>query len=151
MEQAVWAYREQYLVEQCFGRLKGCPLSLTPSYLQYEHRVVGLVLLLTIALRVLVLAQFVARRNLKEQGQKLSGIYAGQTGRQTSNPTTELMLRAFRGVTLSSVNVDGETHWHLTPLSNTQKRILNLLGLSSRAFTKLLPTISKTEFQSREP
>ncbi|MCA1607022.1 MAG: IS1634 family transposase, partial [Acidobacteria bacterium] len=29
LEQAVWAYREQYLVEQCFGRLKGCPLSLT--------------------------------------------------------------------------------------------------------------------------
>jgi transposase len=151
LEQAVWAYREQYLVEQCFGRLKGCPLSLSPSYLQYEHRVVGLILLLTIALRVLVLAQFVARRNLKEQGQKLSGIYAGQPGRQTDSPTTELMLRAFRGVTLSCLTVKGEIYWHLSPLSHPQKRILKLLGLSSRAFTKLHPTISKPEFQSREP
>jgi len=151
LEQAVWAYREQYLVEQCFGRLKGCPLSLTPFYLQYEHRVVGLILLLTIALRVLVLAQFVARKNLKEQGQKLSGIYAGQPGRQTDSPTTEMMLRAFRGLTLTRVSANGETHWHLSPLSETQKRILKLLGLSSRTFSKLIPTISKTGFQSREP
>ncbi|MCI0524248.1 MAG: IS1634 family transposase [Acidobacteria bacterium] len=151
LEQAVWAYREQYLVEQCFGRLKGCPLSLTPLYLQYEHRCVGLILLLTIALRVLVLGQFVVRKNLKEQGQKLSGIYAGQPGRQTSSPTTEMMLRAFRGVTLSRLSVDGETHWHLSPLSETQKRILKLLGLPSRTFSKLIPTISKTDFQSREP
>lgn len=151
LEQAVWAYREQYLVEQCFGRLKGCPLSLTPLYLQYEHRCVGLILLLTIALRVLVLGQFVVRKILKEQGQKLSGIYAGQPGRQTSSPTTEMMLRAFRGVTLSRLSLNGETRWHLSPLSETQKRILELLGLSSRIFSKLIPTISKTDFQSREP
>lgn len=151
LEQAVWAYREQYLVEQCFGRLKGRSLSLAPLYLQYEHRVVGLILLLTIALRVLILGQFVARKNIKEQGQKLSGIYAGQPGRQTDRPTTEMMLRAFRGVTLSRLRIRGETHWQLSPLSETQKRILKLLGLSSRAFSKLIPTISETDFQSREP
>ena len=49
LEQAVRASREQSLVEQCCGRLTGCPLSLTPFYLQSEHRVVGLLLLLTIA------------------------------------------------------------------------------------------------------
>jgi transposase len=151
LEQAVWAYREQYLVEQCFGRLKGRPLSLTPLYLQYEHRVVGLILLLTIALRVLVLGQFVARKNIKEQGRKLSGIYAGQPGRQPDRPTMEMMLRAFRGVTLSRVRISGETHWRLSPLSETQKRILKLLGLSSRTFSKLIPIISETDFQSREP
>lgn len=151
MAQAVWAYREQDLIGQCFGRLKGYPLSLTPLYLQYAHRVVGLILLLTIALRVLVLAQFVARKNLKEQGQKLSGLYAGQPGRQTDSPTTEMMLRAFRGVTLTQLSVNGETHWHLSPLSETQKSILKLLGLSSQTFSKLIPAISKTDFQSREP
>lgn len=140
LAQAVWAYREQYLPEQCFGRLKGHPLSLTPFYLQYEHRVVGLVLLLTIALRVLVLGQFLARKIIKEQGQKLSGIYAGQPGRQTDSPTTEMMLRAFRGVTLSQIRIRGETHWHMSPLSEVQKRILKLLGLSSRTFSKLIPT-----------
>ena len=75
LTQAVWAYREQYLIEQCFGRLKGASLSLTPFYLQHEHRAVGLILLLSIALRVLVLTQFVAREKLKEQGRTLSGIF----------------------------------------------------------------------------
>ena len=151
LEKAVWAYREQYQIEQGFGRLKGCPLSLAPFYLQYEHRIVGLILLLTIALRVLVLAQFVAREKLKEQGQKLSGVYAGQPGRQTENPTTEMLLRAFRGMTLSQITVGGETHWHLTRLSETQKRILKLLGLSTKTFLTLIPAIPKTEFHSREP
>ncbi len=150
-EPAVWAYREQYLIEQCFGRLKGRPLSLTPLYLQYEHRVVGLILPLTIALRALVLGQLVARKNIKEQGQKLSGIYAGQLGRQTDRPTMEMTLRAFRGVTLSCVSISGETHWRLSLLTETQKRILKLLGLPSQMFSKLVPTISKTDFQSREP
>jgi transposase len=151
LEKAVWAYREQYQIEQGFGRLKGCPLSLTPFYLQYEHRVVGLILLLTVALRVLVLAQFVAREKLKEREEKLSGIYAGQPGRQTASPTTEMMLRAFREVTLSRITIGGEVHWHLTPLSDTQKHILNLLGLPKSIFSKLLPAIPKTEFHSREP
>ena len=151
LKKAVWAYREQYQIEQGFGRLKGCPLSLTPFYLQYEHRIVGLILLLTVALRVLALTQFVAREKLKEQGQKLSGIYAGQPGRQTDSPTTEMLLRAFRELTLSRINIEGETHWYLTPLSETQKRILKLLGLSTRIFSKLIPAIPKTEFHSREP
>lgn len=140
LKKAVWAYREQYLIEQCFGRVKGHPLSLTPFYLQYEHRIVGLILLLTIALRVLVLSQFVARRNLKEQDQRLSGIYAGQPGRQTDRPTTEMMIRAFRGITLSCFRVGGEIYWHLTPLSVTQKRILKLLGISPKVFSRVIPT-----------
>ena len=151
LEQAVWAYREQYLVEQSFGRLKGCSLSLTPFYLARDARVVGLILLLTIGLRVLTLAQYVVREKLKEQGATLTGIYAGQPGRQTARPTTEMLLRAFRGVTLSRITLHTETHWHITPLSDTQKRILKLLGLSPRIFAQLLPAISKTDFQSREP
>lgn len=146
LEQAVWAYREQYLVEQSFGRLKGCSLSLTPFYLAREERVVGLIQLLTIALRVLTLAQHGVREKLKEQGKTLTEIYAGQPGRQTARPTTEMLLRAFRGVTLSRITLHGETHWHITLLSDTQKRILKLLGLSSRLFAQLIPAIPKTVF-----
>ena len=72
------------MIEQGFGRLKGFPLSLTPFYLHYEHRIVGLILLLTIALRALVLTQFVARESLKKRGQKLSGLYAGRAARPTA-------------------------------------------------------------------
>jgi transposase len=53
LEQAVLAYREEYLVEHGFGRLKGKPLSLSPMYVQSDQRATGLVRLLSIGLRVL--------------------------------------------------------------------------------------------------
>jgi len=127
--QAVAAYRSEYLVEQGFGRLKGRRLSLTPLFLHYEHRIVGLVYLLSVALRVLVLMQFVVRRNLQTEGTTLQGIYPGQPGRQTARPTTEMILRAFCGVTLSRITLNGKTYDHLTPLNAVQQRILALLEM----------------------
>src|SRR5207253_809066 len=56
LEQAVLAYREEYLVERGFGRIKGKPLSLTPMYLQSDQRAIGLVRLLSIGLRIFDLA-----------------------------------------------------------------------------------------------
>src|SRR6266705_3988454 len=43
LEQAVLAYREEYLVERGFGRLKGKPLSLSPMYVQSDQRATGLI------------------------------------------------------------------------------------------------------------
>ena len=59
LARAVLAYREEYLIERGFGRLKGKPLSLTPMYLQSDTRATGLVRLLAIGLRILTLLEFV--------------------------------------------------------------------------------------------
>ncbi len=138
LAQGVAAYRSEYLIEQGFGRLKGRALSLTPLFLQYEHRVVALLCLLSIALRVLVLMQFVVRRNLQQAGATLKGIYPGQPGRQTAQPTTEMMLWAFRGVTLSRIKIDGKLHDHLTPLNAVQKRILALMEVPLESYDGLV-------------
>jgi transposase len=137
LTQAVAAYRDEYLIEQNFGRLKGRALSLRPLYLQFEERACGLIYLLSIGLRVLVLVQFVVRRSLQQTGTKLKGLYPGQPGRQTAQPTTELLLRAFRGLTLSHVRVAGAKHLHLTPLNAVQKRILKLLEMPQSIYTEL--------------
>jgi transposase len=137
LAQAVAAYRSEYLIEQGFGRLKGHSLSLTPLFLHFEHRIVGLISLLSIALRVLVLIQFVVRRNLQKEGETLKGIYPGQPGRQTKSPTTEMMLRAFRGLTLSRIKIDGKEHYHLTPLNSVQKRILKLMEVPLESYSGL--------------
>jgi transposase len=138
LAQGVAAYRSEYLIEQGFGRLKGRSLSLTPLFLQYDHRGVGLLYLLSIALRVLVLMQFVVRRNLRQAGATLTGIYPGQPGRQTAQPTTEMMLSAFHGVTLSRIKIDGKLHEHLTPLNAVQKRILVLMEVPRESYDKLV-------------
>ncbi|OLD84043.1 MAG: hypothetical protein AUF64_03070 [Chloroflexi bacterium 13_1_20CM_54_36] len=62
LEQAVLVYREEYLVEHGFGRLKGKPESLSPMYVQSDRRAIGLVCLLSIGLRVLTLLEFGVRQ-----------------------------------------------------------------------------------------
>jgi transposase len=138
LAQGVAAYRSEYLIEQGFGRLKGRALSLTPLFLRDEQRVVALICLLSIALRVLVLMQFVARRHLRQENATLKGIYPGQPGRQTAQPTTEMMLGALRGVTLSRITIDGTRLYYLTPLSAVQTRILGLMEVPREIYDRLV-------------
>ena len=138
LSQGVAAYRSEYLIEQGFGRLKGRALSLTPLFLHDEQRVVALICLLSIALRVLVLMQCVVRRNLQQRSATLKGIYPGQPGRQTVQPTTEMMLWALRGVTLSRITIDGKPLYHLTPLNAVQKRILVLMEVPLEIYHRLV-------------
>jgi transposase len=127
LAQGVAAYRRDYLIEHGFGRLKGRSLSLTPRLLRDAQRVGALLGLLSIARRVLVLMQCSVRRNLQQAGATLKGISPGQPGRQTAQPTTEMMRWALRGVTLSRIKSDGKLIDHLTPLNAVPKRILSLM------------------------
>ncbi len=61
---AVREYRHEYHIEQGFGRFKGAPLSLAPMFVKRDDQVFGLTHLLSIALRVLTLIEFVVRRSL---------------------------------------------------------------------------------------
>jgi len=137
LEQAVLAYREQYTIDRGMGRLKGRPLSLTPMYLQRDDRITGLIRLLTIALRVLTLLEYVARRNLAVEDVPLTGLYAGNPKRATRRPTAERLLEAFQEITLTIIRGSHQTSYHLTPLSPLQQRILALLGFSPNIYARL--------------
>ena len=134
---AVLAYRSEYLVERSLGRLKGCPLSLTPMYVQRDDHATGLIRLLSIALRVLTLLEFVGRRQLAAEETKLAGLYAGNPRRETARPTAERLLEAFRDITLTIMEGLQQTERHLTALSLLQQRILEILGFSSELYTRL--------------
>ncbi|MBK9231247.1 MAG: IS1634 family transposase [Anaerolineae bacterium] len=54
-EQAVLVYRDEFLFERGFGRIKGRSLSLAPMYLADEGRATALIRWLTVGLRVLTL------------------------------------------------------------------------------------------------
>ena len=130
LQQAVEAYRDEYLVEGNFARLKGHPLSLAPLYVQRDDHRVGLVRLLTIALRVMTLLESVVRHRLHEQQRELAGLFAGNPKRRTSQPTTERLLEAFCDITLTIIGAPGFMQRHVTPLSLLQQQILTLLGFS---------------------
>lgn len=135
---AVEAYRDEYLVERNFGRLKGHPLSLGPLYVQRDNHRVGLIRLLTIALRVVTVLEGVVRSALAEQQQEIVGLFAGNPKRRTAQPTTERLLEAFNEITLTIVSGPGFVQRHLPPLSALQQQILASCGFSSAVYTRLI-------------
>ncbi|WP_263420012.1 hypothetical protein [Tolypothrix sp. PCC 7601] len=137
LKQAVRAYRDEYLMERGFARLKNFPLSLTPIYLQREDHITGLIRLLSIGLRVLNLLEFQVRHNLEKEKEKLAGLYVGNPKRETTRPSAEIILAAFKEITLLLIEVKNEIYAHLTALSPLQKRILALLGFSISIYTQL--------------
>ncbi len=128
-------YREEYLVERHLGRPKGKPLSLTPMHLEDDRRASGLTRLLSIGLRVLTLIEHAARSKLQKAGEKLSGLYAGNLKRATERPTTEALLRAFKNISLSFVQIDERSYRHITPLSELQRKILDLLNIPASIYS----------------
>jgi transposase len=135
LEGVVLAYRDEYLIERSFGRLKGKPLSLTPMYLARDDHATGLIRLLSIALRVLTLLEFVVRRSLAQENTAMEGLYAGQKTRKTARPTAEKLLKAFDGITLTCIQHADGTSSHLTPLSDLQTRILVALDFPHDLFS----------------
>ncbi len=109
LEQAVLTYREEWLIERGFHRLKGVPLSLNPLFVKRDDQVVGLTNLLTLAVRFLTLIEFVVRRKLKHNQEKLVGLIENNPKKGIDNPTTERLLKMFDNITLTVVQLPGKT------------------------------------------
>jgi transposase len=125
------------LLRSGFHRLKGVPLSLDPLFVKRDDQVVGLTNLLSIAVRMLTLIEFVVRRKLKQNQEKLTGLIENNPKKDIDNPTTERLLKAFDNVTLTILHLPGQTIRHIPPLTSLQIRILGLLGLSPDVYTQL--------------
>jgi transposase len=136
LTQAVLAYRDQYIEENIFRRLQGKILSITPVYVQRDDHAKGLFHLLTLAARVLALGDYTAKQALVQENAQLAGIYPGNPKRSTATPTTERMLAVFDNINLLLVPVAGQIHFQVTPLTEVQKRILELWGLPTTLYTR---------------
>jgi transposase len=137
LQEAILAYRSEYLVERAMGRLKGQPLSLTPMSLERDDRATGLIHLLSIGVRVLTLLEFGVRQRLAMAKTTLGGLYAGNPKRATTYPTAERLLEALQGLTLTIIRESRRQRRHLTPLSCLHQRILALLDFSVDIYTRL--------------
>ncbi|MCT7959074.1 IS1634 family transposase, partial [Laspinema palackyanum] len=133
----VLVYRDEYLVEKGFSRMKGFPLSLTPMYLQREDHIIGLIRLLSIGLRLLTLLEFEMRRSLSSYDEKISGIYPGNPKRKTARPSAELLLAAFKEITLVSLRIALGGNRYLTKLSPVHQQILIRLNIPLKIYTNL--------------
>jgi len=139
--EAVLTYREEWQIERGFHRLKDAPLSIAPLFVKRDDQVTGLIHLLSIAIRLLTLIEFVVRRALKREqhpeGTRLVGLHAENPKKGTDKPTTERLLKAFSGINLTIIQFPDRVVHHVTPLSPLQERILTLLGLSPDIYRAL--------------
>ncbi|MBN1303418.1 MAG: IS1634 family transposase, partial [Anaerolineales bacterium] len=133
----VLTYRDEWLIERGFHRLKGVPLSLSPLFVKRDDQVVGLTNLLSLAIRFLTLIEFVVRRKLKQNQEKLAGLIANNPKKGIDNPTTERLLKMVDNITLTIMQLPDQTIRHLPALTAVQIRILELLGLSANVYTRL--------------
>lgn len=152
MEEAVLAYREEYIIERGFNRFRGQKLCMTPLFLNSTTRIKGLIRLLSIGLRVLCVVEFKVREALQEKNEKLDKIYEGNPKRATARPTTEMMLKAFKGITRVAVNINTTVkHISVTPLNTVQVRILSLLGMPITIYQGLSAQCQYVAFEMSEP
>jgi len=130
LDQSTLYYRDEWLVERGFHRFKKGSLPVLPLFLRIPERIRGLMLLLTIALQVLTLIEFVSRKELSERQEKLSGLVPGNPKMKTERPTAERLLAQFDNLHLlmeqKQKNLSGMMVESLTSL---QKKILEILKL----------------------
>jgi transposase len=113
--------------------LKGVPLSLNPLFVKRHDQVAGLTHLLSLTVRFLPLNEFVVRRKLNQNQEKLVGLIENNSKKGIDNPTTERLLKMFDNITLTIVQLPSQNIRHLP----VQIRILELLGLSADVYTRL--------------
>ncbi len=137
LQQAVENYAGQWQPEHGFHRIKGGMLQVAPIFLRTDRHIRGLLLIVTLVLRLLTLIEFVARRTLAAEGATLSGLYAGAPQKATARPTAERLLAAFAGITLYTVHIGTLLHRQLSQLTALHKQILQYIGLPLSVYTAL--------------
>ena len=133
-ENVVLSYREQFIIEHQFNRLKGVCLSLTPIYIQKGNRIDGLVKLLTLALKIIGLIEIPIHDSINKRGKPLDGLYDYNPKRALNKPKAERILEFFDEIYLSTVEV-GDTVYHtITGVSAQHREILDLMGIDIEAY-----------------
>ena len=132
---AMALYRDEWTVEHGYQRWKGGRIPALPVFLHLEWRIRGLMLLLLIALQVLTLLEWQARRTLAAEQTTLAGLVPGNPKIATARPTAERLLSVFTSLHLLIHQVGdqriGQLLEALTPL---QQRILHLLRLPATLY-----------------
>lgn len=137
LQDAVEKYAGQWQPERGFHRLKGGLLRVAPIFLRTERHIRGLLLIVSMVVRLLTLVEFVTRRNLAAAKATLSGLYAGLPKKATARPTVESLLQQFEGITLLSVRAGKQVHRQFQGLTVQHKEILKYMGLPVSVYTAL--------------
>jgi transposase len=149
MQDVVLTYRDQYIIEHQFHRLKGKALSLAPMFIQRDDRIDGLVKFLTIVMRPLVIIEKKVRDSLKSRGQGLSGLFEYNPTKIVNNPKTERIIEFFKEIYLLVSFYGEQVFYTITGINQKHREILNLMNVDISVYTQL-GSIQESEFKISE-
>ncbi|MCI5134996.1 MAG: hypothetical protein D3920_07980 [Candidatus Electrothrix sp. AW2] len=130
LHDAILSYRDEYRVEQIFGRLKS-RLNIAPLFVRKDDQIEGLTYLLTLCVRVMTLIEFVVRRSLKEEKTGLAGMHPENRKKINNKPSAERILKAFSKINLTIIldQAGNVVVRSLKTLTNLQREIIQRLNL----------------------
>jgi len=130
--QALQAHKGQPTIEKRFEQVKTVH-EIAPVFLKNEGRVEALFTLYFLALLVQALIERELRQAMQREKLEQLPLYPEQ--RQCKRPTTEQILRLFSLAERHTLLSDGRTlQVFNTDLTDLQRQLLTLLGVSPRAF-----------------
>ena len=135
LNQSSQYYRDEWLVERGFHRFKRGHIPALPLFLRLPERIKGLMLLLTFALQVLTLMEFVSRRELAKKDETISGLVPGNPKMKTNRPTAERLLSQFDNLHLLVEEKGRKASGTMVEtLTSLQKKILSILQLPEKIY-----------------
>jgi transposase len=139
LTQCVNLYRGNWRGERNYHRLKSEPIGIDSIYVHNDDQIIGLTRLLTLAARAESILEWEVERGLKKEEKVMKGLYAGQPQKATATPTAVAMLEAISRseITLTQLESEGQTSWHLTTLPQLLLDVLRYLHLPLTLYTGL--------------
>jgi transposase len=134
---AIECYRKEYRIEAKFNELLNKVTALLPIFLQKNERIRALVKVLLLAIKFTSIIQYQVRENLKKANESVTQVYPGNPKRETKEPTIGMILRAFREITLVTVEEHGVIITKITKLKPIQLKLLELMELKSSIYENL--------------
>lgn len=134
---AILCYRNEYKIEHKFNELLNKITALMPVFIQKEHRIKSLIRLLLLALKYVSLIEYQVRNELKVTNQIVKELYPGNPTRATDKPTANMLLRAFKNITLVIIPMGNKNFIKVSDLKPIQLKVLELLKIPPEIYTGL--------------
>jgi len=119
-------YRGQWSNERGYHRFKRGDIPALPLFLRLPQRIRGLMFLLTIALQLLTVIEFVVQRELAVQETKIAGLVPGNPKMETARPSAERILTQFKSIHLLILE---DNQHRFEPLTTMQRNLLALMNM----------------------
>ena len=124
---ALASYKQEWMVERVFERLKGS-LQAIPIYLQLPEHIEAMMYLLMTCAQVFTLMDREAKNFLAAKGDKLEDLFPNKI--KVARPKAEAMMDAFRDISLSYRATGENIEISISGLNKLQGKILEITGVN---------------------